>query len=142
MDSPETEGITGVLGPYGGRLANEGEEVVLRAADGTFIDRVDYRVRFPWPLGSSGRGGSMELINPFLDNDLGGSWRASRPADIPVIERVQFIPVQTQSRQSLYDLELEAFLVTILGKKPPDRPLAHELLVQETLLRATGELPA
>lgn len=48
------------------------------------------------------------------------------------------IPVQPQSRQQLYDLELEAFIRTITGAQAPDRPLAHESLVQETLLRATG----
>lgn len=53
----------------------------------------------------------------------------------------QIVPVQTQSRQRLYELELEAFLATITGQQPPDRSMAHELLVQETLLRATQGLP-
>ena len=48
-----------------------------------------------------------------------------------------FIPVEPQSRQQLYDLELQAFIGAITGERPPDRSLAHELLVQETLLRAT-----
>jgi len=43
-------------------------------------------------------------------------------------------------RQSLYDLELAAFLGTVEGKRAPDRPAEHELLVQETLLRTTGRL--
>lgn len=51
---------------------------------------------------------------------------------------VQSVPVQAQSRQELYERELEAFLATVAGEQPPDRPIAHELLVQETLLRATG----
>ena len=50
------------------------------------------------------------------------------------------VPVEGRSRQALYDLELESFLKTITGKQPPDRPLSHELLVQETLLRATRGL--
>lgn len=50
----------------------------------------------------------------------------------------QIVPVQPQSRQELYDLELDAFVATITGKQAPDRPLAHDLTVQETLLRATG----
>ena len=53
----------------------------------------------------------------------------------------QFVPLQEQSRQRLYELELEAFVATILGERPPDRPASHDLLVQETLLRATGEIP-
>jgi predicted dehydrogenase len=51
-----------------------------------------------------------------------------------------YMPIQTQSRQQLYELELEAFLATLRGEQPPDRPLSHELLVQETLLRATGKI--
>ena len=52
----------------------------------------------------------------------------------------QSILVQTQTRQHLYDLELEAFLAVLEGRQPPDRPLSHDLLVQETLLRATDGL--
>jgi predicted dehydrogenase len=52
----------------------------------------------------------------------------------------QLVTVPEQSRQQLYDLELEAFVAAVLGERPPDRTLAHELLVQETLLRATGDI--
>jgi predicted dehydrogenase len=37
---------------------------------------------------------------------------------------------------------LAAFIKDVRGEKQPDRSLHHELLVQETLLRATGKLPA
>ena len=50
------------------------------------------------------------------------------------------VAVHGRSRQALYDLELASFLKTISGEQPPDRPLSHELLVQETLLRATRGL--
>ena len=40
-----------------------------------------------------------------------------------------------------YVASLAAFVKDIHGKKKPDRSLEHELLVQETLLRATGSLP-
>ena len=52
--------------------------------------------------------------------------------EVQELERVE--------RQSLYDLELAAFLGTVEGKRAPDRPAEHELLVQETLLRTTGRL--
>ena len=69
-------GIT-ALGPWEGRLRNTGEEIDLRNASGTLQDQVDYNDGFPWPTGTRGGGGSMELINPALDNNLGGSWRTS-----------------------------------------------------------------
>lgn len=53
----------------------------------------------------------------------------------------QFSPIQSRTRQALYDRELEAFLAALRSERPPDRSLTHELSVQETLLRATGGLP-
>lgn len=50
----------------------------------------------------------------------------------------QIVKIDGESRQRTYELELVAFLATIRGEQPPDRPMSHELLVQETLLRATG----
>jgi len=65
------------FGPFIGRLENDGERIVLRDEAGVKVDEVDYRSEFPWPIASHGDGPSMELIHPSLDNDLGGSWRAS-----------------------------------------------------------------
>ena len=39
-----------------------------------------------------------------------------------------------------YVASLEAFVKDLRGEKTPDRLLDHELLVQETLLRATGRI--
>jgi len=54
----------------------------------------------------------------------------------------QLIALEDRPRQMLYDLELEAFLAAIVGQRPPDRPPSHDLIVQETLLRATGAILA
>ena len=53
----------------------------------------------------------------------------------------QWVPVRPQSRQALYELELATFVAVVRALRPPDRSLDHELLVQETLLRATGRIP-
>lgn len=53
---------------------------------------------------------------------------------------VQIVPFQSRSRQELYAQELKAFLRTIAGQQEPDRLPEHDLLVQETLLRAVGTL--
>lgn len=71
------------LGPYSGNLSGEGERVEIRRADGTGADEVDYQIHFPWPTAAGGAGSSMELINPGLDNDLGGSWRSSTVVTLP-----------------------------------------------------------
>ena len=77
-------GYSGALGPFanGSFLKNSGERITLRNPAGTTIDEVDYQLGFPWPTVGDGIGTprvspSIELINPLLDNDLGGSWRAS-----------------------------------------------------------------
>ncbi len=70
-------GVMPTVGPYDGRLDNDGDELILRDAEVNQVDRVNYNVGFPWPLDSNGKGSSMELIHPSLDNDLGSSWRAS-----------------------------------------------------------------
>jgi len=65
------------LGPWVGRLNNDGEQIDLRDETGSLRDQVLYGAGFPWPTASRGTGASAELINPSLDRDLGGSWRAS-----------------------------------------------------------------
>jgi len=65
------------LGPWSGKLNNEGEQLRLRDAANNTVDSVTYGAGFPWPTAARGDGSSMELINPNLDNDLGGSWRSS-----------------------------------------------------------------
>ncbi|MBI4603601.1 MAG: lamin tail domain-containing protein [Planctomycetes bacterium] len=70
-------GLARVLGPFEGRLSNDGERLLLRNAAGSKEDEVDYGVGFPWPIAPAGKGSSLELLSPELDNDLGGSWRPS-----------------------------------------------------------------
>jgi len=105
-----------VLGPCGGKLNNEGEQIVLCNADGAVMDRVDYQLGFPWPTvgdsmseNSPGTGHSMQLVNPLLDNDLAGSWRSAAPTPIagnsgvfadnipPHIRQVKHTPKQPRS---------------------------------------------
>lgn len=80
---------------WNGVLSNEGERVTLVDATGETMDEVDYQSDFPWPIGANGDG-SMELIHPDLDNDLGGSWRvALEPTpNLPNTNRADQAPPQ------------------------------------------------
>jgi hypothetical protein len=69
------------LGPWSGRLSNDGERIVLRDAAGTVMDEVEYRRGFPWPTVGDSPGYSIELVHPSFDNDLGGNWRSSVVGD-------------------------------------------------------------
>jgi hypothetical protein len=105
-----------VFGPFQGRLANEGEVIELRNPDGDLVDRVEYRLGFPWPtvgdpvpISQPGSGCSIQLINPSLDNDLAGSWRSAPPTPAahnesvyhdntpPLIRQVKHSPKQPKS---------------------------------------------
>ena len=80
QDPTEVEalfGYAGAIGPWVGKLSNNGETVTLNDADGEEVDQVDYQLGWPWPTVGDEPSPSMELLNPDLDNDLGGSWRSS-----------------------------------------------------------------
>lgn len=106
------------------------------------IATVDIAAMEPRPMARRfevyGSRGSAILLEPFEPGhairlcleEAGGGYRQGE----------QRIPVSSQGRQELYDRELEAFVAVLQGKQPPDRPASHELLVQETLLRTTGQI--
>jgi len=109
-----------VFGPFNGKLGNSGDRIMLYNADGEEIDRVDYQLGFPWPTvgeavlnNQPGTGHSIQLINPFLDNDLAGSWRSAAPTlaafndsvymdnTPPHIRQVNHSPKQPKSGQAV-----------------------------------------
>jgi predicted dehydrogenase len=55
--------------------------------------------------------------------------------------KVEVVEMEPMSRQSMYQHELEAFVGVVQDGRPPDRPVEHERLVQETLLRLTRGWP-
>ena len=63
------------VGPWDGKLKNSGERIRLRDGEGQLVDEVDYQRGFPWPTVGEEPGNSIELINPSLENDIGGNWR-------------------------------------------------------------------
>ena len=70
------------LGPWLGKLDNDGERIELRDATGQLVDRVRFRLGFPWPIVGNTPGYSIELIHPDLDNNDGHNWRPSVRGDI------------------------------------------------------------
>ncbi len=71
------------LGPWSGNLSSNGERVELRDAAGTLVDSASYATSAPWPATPNGDGPALELVNPLLDNNLGGNWRASTAGFAP-----------------------------------------------------------
>jgi hypothetical protein len=105
-----------IFGPYAGKLSSDGEKIQLCDSLGVIMDEVDYQLGFPWPtVGDtiSGVGYSMQLMNPALDNDLGGSWRSAAPTPAkvnsavytnnapPIIRQVSHTPQQPKSGEAV-----------------------------------------
>ena len=65
------------VGPFNGRLANEGETIELHDDQGVTQDEVDYQLGFPWPTIGDTPGESIQLINPIFENDIGANWRSA-----------------------------------------------------------------
>ena len=57
-------GITGVLGPYTGRLSNDAETLLLRDDLRNTADRVRFADEGSWPEEPDGGGPSLELLHP------------------------------------------------------------------------------
>lgn len=60
-------GITGVFGPFDGRLSNGGETLRLRNHDGRTMDELAYDDQGDWPVAPDGSGVSLSKI----DQDMG-----------------------------------------------------------------------
>lgn len=78
-----TYGITGVLGPYNGRLSNFSDEIEIRDALGNRVDIMEYRQEGLWPTAPDGTGPSLERISYAMDSLLPGTWRASTGTGTP-----------------------------------------------------------
>lgn len=100
------------LGPFTGRLANEGETITLRDNNAALVDEVSYGLGFPWPLTGEGDERSLQLLNPGLDNRRAGHWRSAPPTPgapnatlmdnpPPAIEAVSHTPTAPTSHDTI-----------------------------------------
>jgi len=90
-------GISGVLGPWTGGLANSEEKIELYDALGNRVDVVHYADDGTWPNstlteGPDGFGPSIELVNPGMENNHGSAWRTSAGFGTPGARNSTFDP--------------------------------------------------
>ncbi|MDA9774261.1 lamin tail domain-containing protein, partial [Saprospiraceae bacterium] len=57
-----------------GKLANGGEQLILKDPYGIILDHVTYSFESPWPTLADGGGGYLKLIDSDLDNHFGKNW--------------------------------------------------------------------
>ena len=67
------------VGEFNFGLSGGGETIRLLDPNGAVVDAVDYDDDKPWPNEADGRGATLELIDPSLDNAFVENWRASGP---------------------------------------------------------------
>jgi hypothetical protein len=73
----EVYGSIPVIGNYSGKLHNRGDLVRLIDRWGNLVNQVDFKAEGDWPRLAKGKGSSIELINPAMDNSLSSAWRDS-----------------------------------------------------------------
>lgn len=66
-----------VDGNYSGSLNNSGENIQLLATGGAVIAQVRYGVDGAWPTRPTGKGGSLEIVDPLGAQTDALNWRAS-----------------------------------------------------------------
>ena len=64
------------LGPFGGKLNNESDHLILRDRSAAVVDEMVYELGFPWPTAAATPGFSIQLTNSFVDNAHPGAWRS------------------------------------------------------------------
>jgi hypothetical protein len=69
--------VSSVVGQWSGALNNSGDTVILRAANGTEIERVAYTDLAPWPTAADGDGYSLVRISDAAPADSATNWRVS-----------------------------------------------------------------
>lgn len=69
-----------IAGEFSNSLSNDGETIILKAADGSEIRNFTYNDVDPWPEAADGDGMSLVLVAPFSNPDHNDplSWRSSR----------------------------------------------------------------
>jgi hypothetical protein len=75
--------VTCVAGPTAFGLDAAGEHVQLTDALGSMVDSLTYDDASPWPIAADGKGPTIELGTPTLDNAKGANWNASSAHGTP-----------------------------------------------------------
>jgi hypothetical protein len=76
-------GLLNCTGDFAFGLSSTGDDINLYDQDGVLIDFIHYSTIHPWPSDAVGTGSSIELVNPFSDNNNGSNWKSSSAGGTP-----------------------------------------------------------
>lgn len=89
--------VNNVIGGFDFGLGTN-DQIRIYDSFGFLVDSVAYKSDSPWPLGANGTGFSIELVNPFLDNNIGENWKVTKiPLGTPGRINTNFTAVETIS---------------------------------------------
>ena len=88
-----------------GVLRDDGERINLRDGNGNLVDTVRYHDGGEWPHWCDGKGSSMELVNPWINNGAPAAWDASDDSDKAEVHQHEYV-----GRPSAGEPELRFFL--------------------------------
>lgn len=92
------------LGDIGFSLAGEGETIRLLDASSSEVDSVTYGDSAPWPEEPDGRGGTLALKNPILENSHAAHWAASPAGGTPGSRNDVYQPIDADCGKEAVDL--------------------------------------
>ena len=75
--------VTNYLGSFTFGLSSTAEQVRIFDNNMQLIDSVSFKGTLPWDTLANGKGPTLSLKNPFMDNTLPGSWSASTGVGTP-----------------------------------------------------------
>ena len=104
------------LGPFKGKLGNNGERIRLLDENGNLADQVDYRCEGDWPELARGKGSSMELIHPDMDNSLSSAWKDSRESRTSEFQKFHFTTRYQGYEQRWHPMDHQELHLYLVGE--------------------------
>jgi len=83
--------VTEIIGSLGFGLSGRGEKVQVFDQYGNLADSLEFSDQLPWPEKADGKGSTLELLNPDLDNTIASNWAASTGQGTPGQENGKFL---------------------------------------------------
>ena len=83
--------MANVTGDMDFGLSSSGDNINLYDPDGNLVDFVSYSSNAPWPTDANGTGKTIELMDPFSDNNVGKNWKSGISGGTPGAKNSQSV---------------------------------------------------
>ena len=83
--------VANVTGDMDFGLSSSGDNINLYDPDGNLVDFVSYSSNAPWPTDANGTGKTIELMDPFSDNNVGKNWKSGISGGTPGAKNSQSV---------------------------------------------------